>query len=415
MRICLISPGHLATNPRLVKEADALTQAGHAVTVVAADYLAWAREAGRSFDTRAWRIAAPVPFGPDARLSRRLRQVAHHRLGRSIFRFGLRSDRILTMACHPAAPELAATAANIDADLYVAHYTAALPAAAMAARKRRARYAFDAEDFHPGELAPNGRSALDLRLIGAIEQKWLPGCAYVTAASPGIADAYAQHYGIARPLVVLNVFPRAQAPSGPTPRGSSVPGPSIYWFSQTIGPNRGLEVAVRAISLAASRPHLYLRGHLRPNFVRELETLAQACGVGERLHLMELAPSDEMAHLAAGYDLGLSGEPGHSLNNRLALGNKLFTHLLAGLPIVASDVPAHQRIAAELGDAIRLYSAESAQSLADALDSYLMTGETLAHARATAFRLGQERFNWDLEQRVLLGCIERAAGERAPA
>ena len=36
-RVCLISPGHLASNPRLVKEADALYEAGFAVKVIAGD------------------------------------------------------------------------------------------------------------------------------------------------------------------------------------------------------------------------------------------------------------------------------------------------------------------------------------------------------------------------------------------
>ena len=36
--VCLVSPGHVATNPRLVKEADALCAAGFRVRVVAADY-----------------------------------------------------------------------------------------------------------------------------------------------------------------------------------------------------------------------------------------------------------------------------------------------------------------------------------------------------------------------------------------
>src|SRR5690242_19813042 len=36
-RICLVSPQHLASNPRLVKEADALHEAGIAVRVIAGD------------------------------------------------------------------------------------------------------------------------------------------------------------------------------------------------------------------------------------------------------------------------------------------------------------------------------------------------------------------------------------------
>ena len=36
--ICLLTPGHLSTNPRLTKEADALVSAGFEVCVLAADY-----------------------------------------------------------------------------------------------------------------------------------------------------------------------------------------------------------------------------------------------------------------------------------------------------------------------------------------------------------------------------------------
>ena len=412
MRICLITPGHLATNPRLVKEADALNEAGHQVTVVAADYLTWAREADKEFAARPWRIAAPTRFGPDAPRLRRIVQLVRRRSARLLFRQGFRHQAVLRTAYHPAGPDLVRAALRVPADLYVAHYVAALPAAALAAKRWAARYAFDAEDFHLGDAESTPRFDEDRRLIRAMEGAWLPGCAYMTAASPGISDAYAETYGVARPTVVLNVFPRAQAPAQATLRGSSAQSPSAYWFSQTIGPNRGLEVAVRAISMAASRPHLFLRGRPASGFARDLETLAHACGVGDRLHLMGPAPPGEMTRLARQYDIGLAAEDGHTENRRVALTNKLFTYLLAGVPIVASDVPAHRRIAPELGDAVRLYSAQSAQSLADALDSYLMPNGALAGARATAFRLGQERFNWDLEKQTLIACVDRTAEAR---
>ena len=36
-RICLVTPGNLAANPRIVKEADALQEAGYEVTAVVSD------------------------------------------------------------------------------------------------------------------------------------------------------------------------------------------------------------------------------------------------------------------------------------------------------------------------------------------------------------------------------------------
>ena len=36
--VCIVSPGNLASNPRVVKEAHALHEAGYGVTTVTCDY-----------------------------------------------------------------------------------------------------------------------------------------------------------------------------------------------------------------------------------------------------------------------------------------------------------------------------------------------------------------------------------------
>src|SRR4051812_42167748 len=66
-RVCLITPGHLATNPRLVKEVDALTEAGYAVHVVFTQYMDYllkdddlilAKYPGLTFDKLNWTKSA---------------------------------------------------------------------------------------------------------------------------------------------------------------------------------------------------------------------------------------------------------------------------------------------------------------------------------------------------------------------
>jgi glycosyltransferase involved in cell wall biosynthesis len=409
-RICLLTPGHLATNPRLVKEADALLDAGHDVTVIAAEFALWAREADRIFAGRSWRVGRTLRFGPHAALSSRVIQLLRQRGARVMMGLGARNQTVLRAAWHPIAPDLVSAAKDIEANLYVAHYPAALPAAAIAARTHNALFAFDAEDFHLGDYPVGPAHEVERRMLRAIEARYLPNCSYVTAASPGIADAYVEAHGIARPTVVLNVFPRAHAPAAATSRGSANSGPSIYWFSQTIGPDRGLECAVRAIGRAKSRPYLYLRGTPAKGFLDRLRNLALDAGVADRLHLLPPASPSEMVRLAAVYDIGLSGEPGHTPNNRIALGNKLFSYLLAGLPIVASAVPSHMAIAEKLGATMRLYPINDPDGLADAIDSYLCVPRALSDARAAAWRLGMERFNWDVEKASLLDRIASICG-----
>ena len=312
-------------------------------------------------------------------------------------------------AQHPLLSRLRSAVCAIPADLYIAHYVAALPAVAAAARRFRKSYGFDAEDFHCGEWPQCPAYDHQRQIIRTIEVAFLPGCSYVTAASPGIAQAYADAYGIPVPVVVRNVFPLSHAPDGPTPRGTASPGPSLYWFSQTIGPDRGLECVIRALAIAKCKPHLYLRGFINQEFRQRLEALAHSLGVEDRLHLLPPALPDEMERLAAAYDLGLVAETGHTLNRRIALTNKLFTYALAGVPAVISDIPAHRDYTRQAGGSVRLFWADDTFSLSEAIDLFLLgDGRVLREARLAAFQLGQRRLNWEVEQAAFLECVYHA-------
>lgn len=410
-RICIVTPGQIGSNPRVVKEAQALHDAGFEVTVIATRMLDRIEPRDRSIMRNApWRL-------------RRVDLTSKWRWkARRVVQFALRggyiaskSPSLADIAFSVATWPLRRAALQTAAELYIAHYPAALPAAAAAARRYGGRYAYDAEDFHLGDWPDDPSFEEERELIRAIEARHLPGCAYVTASSPGIADAYHDAYGIARPRVILNAFPLEQAPIGATEKGTAEPGPSVYWFSQTIGPDRGLECAVRAIGLARTKPHLYLRGSPAKGFIERVRAMAVEAGVGDRIHILAPAEPERMERLAAGYDLGLAGEPGHTKNNRLALGNKLFSYLLASVPPIMSDTPAQRAFAAEAGINDQLYPIDDCHALAAVLDRFLGDPIRLAAVREQAYRMGQERFNWRRESAELLSAISQALGAEAPA
>jgi hypothetical protein len=114
-----------------------------------------------------------------------------------------------------------------------------------------------------------------------------------------------------------------------------------------------------------------------------------------------------MVELAGQYDAGLVGETGGTLNRRIALTNKQFIYILAGIPVVLSDIPAHVNFAKEAGPAARLYQVENPVSLARVLDE-LFTQSELASARIAAHQLGQSALNWEAEAPLLLECVATA-------
>ena len=74
-RVCLVTTGQPACNPRLVKEADALAEAGFDVHVVAAYSADWATDADRDLvKSRRWRrVWRHRGFRRAARRTRRYR------------------------------------------------------------------------------------------------------------------------------------------------------------------------------------------------------------------------------------------------------------------------------------------------------------------------------------------------------
>jgi hypothetical protein len=393
--ICLVSPGNLAANPRLVKEADALQQAGYAVTAVVSDYSPGLRPfddaiiAGAPWRVvRAPRSAGERYVGAAARLAAKLID-------------GIGMSIPMSLAAHAYGGPVSAlrdAAFSVRADLYIAHYVAALPAAGAAARHHGALLGFDAEDFHSGE----GGEGLSTKTVRAVERPWLARCRHLTAAAPLIAKAYASTYGVPTPATVLNVFPLKMAPrQAAAPRHPAAP-LRAYWFSQTIGLDRGLQPFLRGMAQASTRIELDLRGADPWGHAGTLLGLARDLGIADRVRVLPMAAPDEMVRLAAAYDLGLSLETDVSPNRQFCLTNKIFTYLLAGVPVMMSDTPAQRLLAPELGEATALVSLADPEGIAAALDR-LAPG--LDAARSHAARLGRERYNWDVEKEALLASV----------
>lgn len=402
-RICLVTPGHLASNPRLVKEADALQAAGYQVHVVAGRYYPALDPQDREIHTTAsWsHTVVDSTMGAGFVIAKMRRA-----LTRRVLRAGAKPTLSrASWAHHAAVASLAAAAVAVKADLYIGHCLAGLAAAASAARKTRARYGFDAEDFHSAETETVERDPHERAIVTEIERALLPGCTCITAASTEIARAYHETYRLSViPTTLLNVFPSSHAPVAPhagTPAGQAA---RLYWFSQTIGPGRGLESLVQTLGLMKRPCSLHLRGLTTPLFSSSLERCAREAGYHGEIEWLPFSSPAGMVRLAAGYDLGLSLEQTTPRNRDLCLTNKIFTYLLAGIPVALTPTTAQNALIPVLGPAAVPLDLSRPLEAAAILDNVL--GD--CSRRTFAWQLGRDRYNWEREQRLLLAVIARA-------
>jgi glycosyltransferase involved in cell wall biosynthesis len=406
-RICLLAPGQPSIDPRLVKEADALHEAGHEVHVLCSHMIPWADAADRELlHARPWRCTY-VGGDFNGRGTEYSRTRLRYGLARRLQLAWPLSDRLRRSAVCRVLPELAVAAKRTRADLYIAHYTGALVAAADAARAHSTLFAFDAEDFETGSYPlAAGPSPMD-RLIERFEREHLPQSAYMTAASPGIAEAYSAKYSIPLPTTILNVFPLADRPC--ELRTISPAGPlRLYWFSQTIGLGRGLEDVIQAMGqLKGCKIELHVRGRLVPGHDRLLFELATSSGIrAQQIIVYGPGTPDEMVRLAAECDIGLALEQPVSQNRQICLTNKIFTYLLAGNAVIATATEGQQLIMETIGDAGFSYQPGNVNALACGLSLWYENRNMLQQARQKSWDWGTRRFNWDLEKKKLVQQVE---------
>lgn len=410
-RICVVTGGHLSTCPRMLKAADALCEAGYDVRVVSTDFIGWASKTDRNvYESRTWRWDV-VPLRRELGRSSYYRRGARYRVCRRLAQ-AIGSERlplaIAARAWGRGYPELVSAIRRERCDLIYGG-AGAQAAIATAARMMKIPFAIDLEDFHSGEQGGGREEVLSNHLAERVERLTLDDATFLTAGSAAIADAYDRKYGM-RPIPVNNTFPLPERE--PDLRPSDGSGLKLYWFSQTIGPGRGLEDVIAAMRHANLSGELHLRGNAIGDYVAQLQRRSATTAPRLRVLVHPPAAPDEMIDLARDYDIGLAVEPGFSLNNGIALSNKAFTYILAGLAVVFTDTAGQRPLAADLGDGAIVYRPGDVATLAAKLRAWANDRVALDRAKAAAWKASQRRWHWEHphERGVLLEAVAAVVG-----
>ncbi|MBI3316620.1 MAG: glycosyltransferase [Candidatus Omnitrophica bacterium] len=409
--VCILTTGQPSTNPRVVKEADALSEAGYRVMVIASFWADWAS----SFDpqlmsSRKWQcqmVGGSPTSEPWIYFWSRLRfKVA--RLFAPIWPKGM--NQRPEIAISRTSEELRKAAESIPADLYIAHYPAALPAAFFAAKKYRAKLGFDAEDFHSGEFNPKEDQPLH-GLISDLEQKYIPRCDHFTVASPLIGKAYKPIWNGKSPLTILNVFPKNLRPPKLS-MNSSGEALKLFWFSQSIGERRGIEDVIEAMGkLTKEQIEFHLLGRILPDYKARLDSLISQKGLrSSQVVFHKPLPPEELVRYSAQFDIGVSLEQPINLHKKYCLSNKLFTYLLAGNALILTNLEGQRMIAEELKDACLEYSPGDIAQLASGLSHWIQDRDSLLRSRQRSWELGENKYNWDLEKEKFVESIHHLFG-----
>lgn len=378
-RIRIYLARHLCTAPRPQKEADALAAAGHEVSVhgVSFDATSALRDAAIA-EGRPWRWEPVTDFTPRRRAPCWLAARLRHRLARDWFSL---TGRVTPDVWGYAQTALARHALHDPADLTIVHSEGGLAIAAEL-HGRGHRIGVDFEDWFSRDLPTDQQRGRPVARLAELERALLRATPYATTTSNALAQALATESRGPAPTVIYNTFPAGPEPEIASANGRAV---ALHWFSQVVGPGRGLECLMAALPGLTFNWMLHLRGEISAHYKTEL--LARLPSeLRSQIQFHPTVSHDQLATAIARHDIGLALEESIIPSRNLTLTNKFFHYLQSGLAVVASDTAGHREGLAQAPGAGVIFPAGNAEALAAALNRLATDAATLLTARQAARR-----------------------------
>lgn len=297
---------------------------------------------------------------------------------------------------------------SFDAEHYHASDLYCLAAVRRAAKRRDALLTYDARELYPFVAATRGRPWVRW-FWRRFEARHIKDCHAVFTVSDGIADLLQDTYHILRPVVVHN------APETQEVRRSDVlrkqlpipPDGRIVLHQGQMRKDRGCTQLVEAAT-AISGAHIVFLGDgpLQP----QLQTAAAEFGIADRVHFVEAVAPNRLLNYTASADVGVTLLEDTCLNHRLALPNKLFEYLMAGLPVLGSDLPEIRGIITKF-DVGLVADPSRVDKVRNALEIMLADDAPISKWQGNAKRVS-ETISWEIASHRFLTAIEAARTAR---
>ena len=231
----------------------------------------------------------------------------------------------------------AQTARRIPARVYHASDLYTLAAQHAAARHHKGRLVYDARELYPHVAATAGRPWVRA-MWRVVEGRHIRRADAVFTVSDSIAARLAQTYGLPPPVVLHNVPPyRSVTASGYLrAQTGAAPGTVVLLHQGQIQKDRGCLLLADALRDVQRAVLVFLGGG---PFKPMLQQHVRAASLNDRIRFLDPVPPDALLPVTASADVGITLLEDTCLNHRFALPNKLFEYLMAGLPVLASDLP----------------------------------------------------------------------------
>lgn len=247
------------------------------------------------------------------------------------------------------------------------------------------------------------------KLLLCIERLLAVRADAVITVSAGIADKMAVKLGISTPAVIRNLPNKKNVKlncNGHPLRHALKLGreKSVILYQGGIGPGRGAQVLLESM-LEVKHPDTVLVFLGNGSMVKGLKKRARDLNLEKIVYFHPAVESSVLPHWTADATIGVHPMEGICLNHLLALPNKIFEYIQAGLPVIVSNLPEMSKIVHEYGVG-EDFADRNASELAAKINGMLADTVMMERYKQAAI-IASQKLNWEREQEKLIRVYRR--------
>jgi len=287
---------------------------------------------------------------------------------------------------------------RISADIYHAVDLDVLSGAYWAVKKTGGRLIYEARELYT-ELEPlRGRDSvraiwrgLERRLIGKADR--------VITINESLARELCERYGIEKPAIIRNVA-RTNPNIRPVNLHKEFNIPENYrilLYQGVLREGQGLYYQLEIMKYLDDCVTLFFGKGPIEESIRERSA---EYGIEDRIILAGRVSPDELMNYTSSADAGLLLMEDVALNNRLALPQKLFQYLVAGIPQIVSPMPEISGFVKKENSGIIVPFGQPQEAAVD-IFRFLNDRNLYTEAKKNC-KVSAEKNNWEIESRKLI-------------
>ena len=288
-------------------------------------------------------------------------------------------------------------------DIYHAHDLETLPIGFIISRIKHKPLVYDSHELYIDSVKTHKIARPFWYLI---EKFLAPKTSVNIMETKSRGEVFAKRYRVNRPNVLMNCQYLNINKNKSNVLRKLLPIPienKILIYQGKVEQNRGVDILIDALK-HLKKVTLVIIGP--GNYINTLRQNVKLSGQQNHAFVLDPVPWEQLAEFTASADIGVFPLQNVCLNYYLALSNKLFEYLSAGLPVVFSNFPEIRKIIID-NNVGTVVNEKDPVEIAESIDYILNNPKVYKEMSNNAIRIVKEKYNWEIEGQKLLNIYDK--------